>query len=104
KPRRGVSCERSERRCRKSLERGRYIHRRTDGTLLHPYRGGPTESHSLAARETGLARKGRRPCSTVLLGSFCFGRRGRNRDSSGGTMSLEAQAKEKIYSRVCELV
>src|SRR5205823_5009171 len=33
-----------------------------------------------------------------------FGWRGRNRDSSGGTMSLEAQTKEKIYSRVCELV
>jgi len=70
KPSRGLSCERSEGGCRKSLERGRYIHRRTYGTLLHPYRGRPTQSLSLAARETGFARKRRRPCSALLLGSF----------------------------------
>src|SRR5438067_113955 len=88
---RGVSCERSEGGCRKSLERGRYVHRRTDGTLLHSYRGRPTESHSPAADESGFARKGRRPCSTVLLVLFFFGWRGRNRDSSGGTMSLRSE-------------
>src|SRR5262249_16400741 len=72
--------------------------------LLCPRRGRPRKSSSPATCETRFARTRRRPCAALLLGSIRFGRRGRNRDPSGGTMSLDTQMKEKIYSRVCEVV
>src|SRR2546426_12308951 len=42
--------------------------------------------------------------TTLLLGSVRLGRRRRVSDSIEGTMSLDLQTREKIYSRVCDLV